>query len=417
MKTILSLCLAFFLMLGTSVTFEARAQVPQKMSYQSVLTDAQNKLLINQLVGVRLSVRQGSSTGTVVYTETQTPTTNATGLMSIELGTGTTTDNFSAINWSAGPFFILSEVDPSGGTAYTISGVNEFLSVPYALYSLNGVPGPQGPQGAVGVPGPPGPIGATGETGPPGADGPQGPAGPIGPIGPTGATGPAGAQGNDGPQGPVGATGSAGPVGATGPTGPAGADGPQGPAGPIGPQGTAGATGPAGPIGPQGPAGTGIPAGVANNNLIVYNGSNWVAKNLVLGTIGNGQAVNNMQPSLTLNYCIALYGIFPSRSGAEPYIGEITLYPYNFAPNYWAFCNGQIMSIAQNTALFSLLGTTYGGNGTVTFALPDLRGRAAISAGQGPGLSNRTLGETVGTETVTLTTANLPVHTHVISYE
>lgn len=363
MKTILSLCLAFFLMLGTSVTFEARAQVPQKMSYQSVLTDAQNKLLINQLVGVRLSIRQGSSTGTVVYTETQTPTTNATGLMSIELGTGTTTDNFSAINWSAGPFFIQSEVDPSGGTAYTISGVNEFLSVPYALYSLNGVPGPQGPQG------------------------------------------------------PVGATGSAGPVGATGPTGPAGADGPQGPAGPIGPQGTAGATGPAGPIGPQGPAGTGIPAGVANNNLIVYNGSNWVAKNLVLGTIGNGQAVNNMQPSLTLNYCIALVGIFPSRNGSEPYIGEITLYPYNFAPRNWAFCNGQILSIAQNTALFSLLGTTYGGNGTVTFALPDLRGRAAISAGQGPGLSNRTLGETVGTETVTLTTANLPVHTHAISYE
>jgi microcystin-dependent protein len=390
MKTILSLCLAFFLMLGTSVTFEARAQVPQKMSYQSVLTDAQNKLLINQLVGVRLSVRQGSSTGTVVYTETQTPTTNATGLMSIELGTGTTTDNFSAINWSAGPFFIQSEVDPSGGTAYTISGVNEFLSVPYALYSLNGVPGPQGPQGAVGVPGPPGPIGATGETGPPGADGPQGPAGPIGPIGPTGATGPAGAQGNDGPQGPVGATGSAGP---------------------------AGATGPAGPIGPQGPAGTGIPAGVANNNLIVYNGSNWVAKNLVLGTIGNGQAVNNMQPSLTLNYCIALVGYFPSRNGYEQFIGEITLYPYNFAPRDWAFCNGQILSIAQNTALFSLLGTTYGGNGTVTFALPDLRGRAAISAGQGPGLSNRTLGETVGTETVTLTTANLPVHTHAISYE
>lgn len=342
MKTILSFCLAFFLMLGVSVTFEVHAQVPQKMSYQSVLTDAQNKLLINQLVGVRLSIRQGSSTGTVVYTETQTPTTNATGLMSIELGIGITTDNFSAINWSAGPFFIQSEVDPLGGTAYTISGVNELLSVPYALYSLNGVPGPQGPQGA---------------------------------------------------------------AGATGPTGPAGADGPQGPAGP------------AGPIGPQGPDGAGIPAGVANNNLIVYNGSNWVAKNLVLGTIGNGQAVNNMQPTLTLNYCIALVGWFPSRNGYEQFIGEITLYPYNFAPKDWAFCNGQILSIAQNTALFSLLGTTYGGNGQTTFALPDLRGRVAISAGQGPGLTYRSIGDAVGTETVTLTTQNLPIHTHAISYE
>ena len=70
---------------------------------------------------------------------------------------------------------------------------------------------------------------------------------------------------------------------------------------------------------------------------------------------------------------------------AEPFLGEIRLFPYNFAPSGWAFCNGQIMAIAQNTALFSLLGTTYGGNGTSNFALPDLRGRLAVSSGQGPG--------------------------------
>ena len=70
---------------------------------------------------------------------------------------------------------------------------------------------------------------------------------------------------------------------------------------------------------------------------------------------------------------------------AEPFLGEIRLFPYNFAPQGWAFCNGQIMAIAQNTALFSLLGTTYGGNGTTNFALPDLRGRLAVSSGQGPG--------------------------------
>lgn len=94
------------------------------------------------------------------------------------------------------------------------------------------------------------------------------------------------------------------------------------------------------------------------------------------------------------------------------FLGEIKLVPYNFAPKYWANCNGQILSIAQNTALFSLLGTTYGGNGTTTFALPDLRGRVAVGQSQGPGLSNRTLGEVLGTETVTLTSSTLPSHSH-----
>jgi microcystin-dependent protein len=95
-----------------------------------------------------------------------------------------------------------------------------------------------------------------------------------------------------------------------------------------------------------------------------------------------------------------------------PFIGEISLVPYNFAPRGWAFCQGQILSIAQNTALFSLLGTTYGGNGQTTFALPDLRGRAPIGAGQGPGLSNITLGEQAGLESVTLLTTQIPSHTH-----
>lgn len=97
---------------------------------------------------------------------------------------------------------------------------------------------------------------------------------------------------------------------------------------------------------------------------------------------------------------------------AEPFIGEIRLLPYNFAPNGWALCNGQIMSIAQNTALFSLLGTTYGGNGQTTFALPDLRGRVAVSSGQGPGLSDYTLGEQSGLESVTLTQGQMPIHNH-----
>jgi microcystin-dependent protein len=94
------------------------------------------------------------------------------------------------------------------------------------------------------------------------------------------------------------------------------------------------------------------------------------------------------------------------------FIGEITLVPYNFAPRNYAFCNGQILSIAQNTALFSLLGTTYGGNGQTTFALPDLRGRCAVSSGQGPGLSSYVLGEVTGSENVTLTANQMPAHNH-----
>ena len=100
---------------------------------------------------------------------------------------------------------------------------------------------------------------------------------------------------------------------------------------------------------------------------------------------------------------------------ATPFIGQITLFAGNFAPRGWAFCNGQILSIAQNTALFSILGTTYGGNGQTTFALPDLRGRVPMHPGQGPGLSSRTLGEVGGTETTTLNVSQLPAHTHPVA--
>jgi microcystin-dependent protein len=96
----------------------------------------------------------------------------------------------------------------------------------------------------------------------------------------------------------------------------------------------------------------------------------------------------------------------------SPLLGQIVLYPYNFAPRGWAFCNGQILSIAQHTALFSILGTTYGGNGQTTFALPDLRGRVAVHAGQGPGLSPYDLGQQSGSEQATLIGTDLPQHSH-----
>ena len=96
----------------------------------------------------------------------------------------------------------------------------------------------------------------------------------------------------------------------------------------------------------------------------------------------------------------------------DPFIGEIIMFGGNFAPRGWALCDGQLLPISQNTALFSILGTTYGGDGRTTFALPDLRGRVAIHEGNGPGLSDYRLGQKGGTEHVTLTTAQIPSHSH-----
>lgn len=98
----------------------------------------------------------------------------------------------------------------------------------------------------------------------------------------------------------------------------------------------------------------------------------------------------------------------------EPFLGQIMMVGFNFAPRGWAFCNGQLLAISQNTALFSLLGTTYGGDGRTTFALPDLRGRCAVGMGQGPGLSNYSQGEMGGQENVTLIQTQMPTHTHTL---
>lgn len=98
----------------------------------------------------------------------------------------------------------------------------------------------------------------------------------------------------------------------------------------------------------------------------------------------------------------------------EGYIAAIWMFGGNFAPRGWAFCQNQIISISSNTALFSLLGTTYGGNGSTTFALPDLRGRVPVGTGQGPGLSQITMGQMAGTPTVTLISSQMPVHNHAL---
>jgi hypothetical protein len=114
------------------ITFGVFAQAPQKLSYQAVIRDALNNLVPNHAVGMRITILQGSASGVAVYSETQTPATNANGLVSIEIGGGA---GFSSINWEAGPYFLKTETDPLGGTSYTIVGTSQLLSVPYALHA------------------------------------------------------------------------------------------------------------------------------------------------------------------------------------------------------------------------------------------------------------------------------------------
>jgi microcystin-dependent protein len=158
------------------------------------------------------------------------------------------------------------------------------------------------------------------------------------------------------------------------------------------------------------------PANPPTNDLLTFDGTNWIAKNLVVANTGGNQPVTHLQPYLCMNYCIAIAGVWPAQSGYDPYLGEIELFGFGYTPNGWAPCNGQLMSIAQNSALFSLLGTTYGGNGVNTFGLPDLRGRVPINQGTGPGLTNRTMGESGGWESFILTVPQLPVHTHTVTF-
>ena len=117
-------------------------------------------------------------------------------------------------------------------------------------------------------------------------------------------------------------------------------------------------------------------------------------------------------PGFTLLVCLVAAGLAQAALAQDPFVGEIRFVAFNFAPTGWAKCEGQLVPISQNTALFSLLGTTYGGDGRTTFALPDLRGRVPLGPGQGPGLTNRDLGETGGAEQVTLTQSQIPPHSH-----
>ena len=168
----------FSLLLLLTASTAVWAQVPQQISYQSVIRDGNNKVIASSPVGIKISLLQGSATGSAVYVETHRKNTNANGLVSLEIGTGTVlSGSFASINWANGPYLIKTETDPTGGTNYSIPGIAPLNSVPYALYAANSTPGPKGDKGDTGATGPTGATGLPGAAGPAGATGPQGLAG------------------------------------------------------------------------------------------------------------------------------------------------------------------------------------------------------------------------------------------------
>ena len=244
-----------------TLSLSSLAQAPEGFNYQAVVRNAGGIILNNQPVGMRLTVQQGSIGGTAVYTETFTSTTNGYGLVNLEIGTGTSTDDFTIIDWANGPFFMETAVDVSGGTNYSVMGTSQLMSVPYALYAKTSGNG-EGPQGPQGDQGPTGPQGVQGATGLQGLTGPQGPQGSTGPQGLTGAQGPTGQNGNgivsttDNDDGTFTITYTDGSIFTTSNlTGPQGAQGIQGIQGAQGNTGATGQQGIQGNTGAQGPAG------------------------------------------------------------------------------------------------------------------------------------------------------------------
>jgi hypothetical protein len=239
MKIINSILAGMLLTATVFLTQQATAQAPQKMSFQSVIRNSSNVVLANTAVGIKISVLQGSASGPSFFVETQTATTNANGLLSIQIGTGVVvTGSFAGINWAAGPYFIKTETDPAGGSNYSITGTQQILSVPYAMYAAKSA--------------------------------------------------------NDSAQ-------------------------------------------------------------TAEIQLLQ-------SKNIGLG----------------VKFIICKEGSYPTSSGGAAFgsfLGEIKMIAFETIPGGWLECNGQELPINQNTALFSLLGTTFGGNGLTFFKLPNLNNK------------------------------------------
>jgi hypothetical protein len=405
MKKLITITFLFF----TATIF---AQAPQAINYQGIARNASGNAIINQLLGLQLTLHSGSATGTIVYQETHSPTTNQFGLYTVSLGTGTpVTGTFNTIAWANGPYFLEIGMDITGGTNYLAAGTTQLISVPYALYaetSGSSTPGPIGPAGANGATGSAGPTGpsgdpgiagatgsagptgpsgdpgitgATGATGPTGPSGDPGIAGPTGANGATGATGIAGATGangttgatgtagTNGANGSTGATGSTGAAGVAGPTGAAGANGAAGVAGPTGPSGANGATGAAGVAGPTGPSGangatgaagaTGfLQAGAATGNTAYWDGTNWITNTSFLFNDGTNVGIGS---SFTPLYQLHVYKAAMTSGGYLSYFD---------------------VSGASNTAMLSISASA---NSTGTGDAYAFQGNSAASSGNSYG--------------------------------
>ncbi len=259
------------------------AQAPAKFNYQSVVRNASGAVIPNQPISLRFSIHDGSTSGSIVFQQTDTIISNQFGVITVVIGGGSITfGNLNQVNWGAGEKFMQVELDIAGGTSYVDMGTTQLLSVPYALYAANAgssTPGPQGATGATGADGLNGVTGAKGDTGL------QGPTGADGATGAVGATGVQGATGNDGLAGVTGATGLPGATGVKGDTGATGANGIDGATGTTG---ASGADGAVGATGIQGPTGVADSVWTRSGNNIFNNNT---------GNVG----INNPMPMATLD--------------------------------------------------------------------------------------------------------------------
>lgn len=223
-----------------TIALSSFGQSPEGFNYQAVVRDAGSAILSNQAVGMRLTIQQGSIGGTAVYTESFATTTNAYGLVNLAIGTGTTADDFTTIDWANGPYFMETAVDITGGVVYVVMGTSQLMSVPYALYAKTSGNGPQGIQGVAGNDGTDGTNGLQGIQGTAGNDGTDG---TNGLPGIQGLAGNDGTNGTNGLQGVQGIPGNDGVNGVNGTNGLQGVPGIQGIAGPQGIQGVPGLDG------------------------------------------------------------------------------------------------------------------------------------------------------------------------------